>query len=146
MDYKQIATVLNNSVMKNYLGEETTIAEDLSNIADAGKAISTMTSDDLKTFQKQLVVGVRNEVLSRIYEVSDYGIIKNTVEYGGALQRITASGNYATQDSHILNLVNGESYLDGKYYGTGIDGKEAGKTDVKPGESVLRHHAGQNIN
>ena len=123
MTYKQIATVLNNSIMRNYLGEETTIAEDLSNIVEVGNLISTMTSDDLKTFQKQLVVGVRNEVLSRLYEVSDYGIIKDTIQYGGALQRITAVGNYSTQDSHILNLVNGESYLDGKYYGTGIDSR-----------------------
>ena len=123
MTYKQIATVLNNSIMKNYLGEDTTIAEDLSNIVEVGNLISTMTSDDLKTFQKQLVVGVRNEVISRLYKTSDYGIIKDTIQYGGALQRITAVGNYSTQDSHILNLVNGESYLDGKYYGTGIDSK-----------------------
>ena len=109
--------------MKNYLGEETTIAEDLGNIAEVGKLISAMTSDDLKTFQKELVVGVRNEVLTRLYKVSDYGIIKDTIQYGGALQRITAVGNYSTQDSHILNLVNGESYLDGKYYGTGIDSR-----------------------
>ena len=123
MTYKQIATLLNNSIMKNYLGEETTIAEDLGNIAEVGKLISTMTSDDIKTFQKELVVGVRNDVISRLYKVSDYGIIKDTIQYGGALQRITAVGNYSTQDSHILNLVNGESYLDGKYYGTGIDSR-----------------------
>lgn len=121
MTYKNIAEVLNNSILKNYLGQETTVAEDLSNVAEVGKTIATMSADDLKTFQKELVVGVRNEVLQRVYKVKDYGIIKDSIAYGGALQRIIASGNLTAEDSHILNLVNGTSYLDGKYHGTGID-------------------------
>lgn len=125
MNYKtsEIVSILNNQVMKNALGESTTIAEDLSNIVEVGKAVASMTATDLKEFKRQLVVGANNVVINRLYNAKTFDILKDEIAYGGALQRIMASGLLTAQESHLLNLVNGQSYLDGKFYGVNVDAK-----------------------
>lgn len=115
--------ILNNQVMKNSLGESVTIAEDLSNIVEVGTAVTNMTGDTLKDFKKELVVGAYNKVINRILESKTFDILKDKVEFGGALQRIMASGLLTAKESHLLNLVNGQSYLDGKFYGLDINSK-----------------------
>ena len=123
MKYTNIANILNSQIVANSLGIETTIAEDLANIVEVGKKVADMTSDDLKSFQKALVLGVYNYVVSREYESNNFEMLKDAVAYGGGLQRIMATGLFSAQDSHLLNLINGESYLDGKYYGMDVDAK-----------------------
>lgn len=123
MVYKNIASVLNNSVLKNALGLEVTIAEDLSNIVEYMKKVSELQADNLKDFKRDLVVTIHNEIMMRMYESKNFDILKNAIEYAGGLQRIMSSGLATAYDSHLLNLVNGTSYLDGKFYGLDIDAR-----------------------
>ena len=118
MDLKQISTILNTTVIKNELGETVTIAEDLSNIVEVGTAISNMTADTLKDFQRKLAVGIyKNYVQARLYKTKDFKILKDAVAFGGGIQRIMAKNLADAQDSHILNLVDGQDYFDGTYHG-----------------------------
>lgn len=121
MNYKNIATILNSEIMVNALGASVTVAEDLSNVVELGTKISALTADQLKNYKKSLVVGVYNYFINRLYESKRFDILKDTISYGGALQRIMSSGLLTAQDSHLLNLINGQSYLDGKFYGLSTD-------------------------
>lgn len=129
MTYQQLASILNNEVLPNSIGDATVIAENLSNIVELGTAISDLTSDQLKDFQKRLVVGVYNWVLNREVEVGTFDLLRDAVEYGGGLQRLMSQGMLTAQDSHLLNLVNGTDYTDGHYYG--VDPSAAVYTETK---------------
>lgn len=122
-NYRNIANIINTQIMKNALGESVTVAEDLSNIVAIGKAISEMTSDTLKDYKKELCVGVHNFVINRLVEEKRFDILRNAQQFGGALQRLMASDLLTAQDSHLLNLTNGTSYLDGKFYGLPLSAK-----------------------
>lgn len=124
MTNKQIAQFLNGAIKSNMLGDSTApVAEDMSNYIDFGKALANLTVNDLKDFKQRLAVQIRNYVIERTLERKDFGMFKDSAEYAGALQRIVAKDLLATQDSHLLNLVNGTDYMDGKYYGVNIDSK-----------------------
>lgn len=123
MNYTNIASILNNAIMKNAVGSTTTVAENLSNIVEVGTVVSSLTADQLKSFTNEIVVGVHNYVVERIYSSKRFRLLKDSEQYGGALQRIMASDNFVAQDSHLLNLVNGTSYLDGKYYGLSLSSR-----------------------
>lgn len=123
MNYKNIASILNSQIVQNALGVSVTIGEDLSNIVDLGTLVANMTADAVKDFQKVLVVGVHNYVIEREYNAGNFALIKDAVQYAGGLQRIMATGLFTAKDSHLLNLVNGQSYLDGKFYGMDISAK-----------------------
>lgn len=116
MNYKNIASIVNTAV-SNSLGVAVTVTEDLANIVEVAKAISGVTASTLKDFKNELLVGVHNEIINRIVDTKDYKIYKSAQEYGGALQRLANANFLTAQDSHLLNLQNGVSYLDGKFYG-----------------------------
>lgn len=118
MKATQIASILNTQIVQNALGQTVTIAEDLSNIVEVAKAISSLSGDSAKNFQKTLFIELHNYFIVRELDRKDYGILKTAIEYCGGIQRIMDMGSFTAQDSHILNLVNGTSYLDGKYYGS----------------------------
>lgn len=127
MKLNQISTLLNNTIVPNILGENTTIAEDLRNVVDLGTKIADMDADTLKDYAKQFALGViENWVDTRSYSAQTYGIFIDAIEYGGAVQRTKAKLLSAT-DTPILSLVNANSdnsapsYLDGKYWGTEYD-------------------------
>lgn len=117
MNYSNIATILNSQLVTNAIGAASTVAEDLSNIVEFGTSIANLTADQLKNFQKTLVVGVYNYVIARELELGTFDLLRDSVEYGGGLQRIMAEGMFSAQDSHLLNLTSGQNYLDGTYYG-----------------------------
>ena len=124
MTNKQISTFLNGAIKTNMLGESTApLAEDMSNYIDFGKSLASLTDNDLKDFKQRLAVQIRNYVIERILDRKDFGMFKDSAEYAGALQRIVSNGLLQTQDSHLVNLVNGTDYMDGKYYGVNIDSK-----------------------
>lgn len=127
MKLNQISTLLNNTIVPNILGENTTIAEDLRNVVDLGTKIVDMDADTLKDYAKQFALGViENWVDTRSYSAQTYGIYIDAIEYGGAVQRTKAKLLSAT-DTPILSLVNANSdasapsYIDGKYWGTEYD-------------------------
>ena len=122
MTLTQIATLLNNTIVPNALGESTTIAEDLRNVVDLGTALSSLSADDLKDYMSALAVGVFDTYVdTRSYKDETYDLFLSDIEYGGAVQRVKAKLRGAS-DTAILTLVDagnsGPDYTDGKFYGT----------------------------
>lgn len=130
MKLEQISTLLNNTIVPNYLGQETTIATDLSNVVDLGQAIADIDADTVKDFAKAFVVGVaRNYFDDRMYERVDYGLFNDFREYGGVLQRVKAKLIDA-EDSPIWTLENGQNYFDGTYHEVETDVKIYSKDTI----------------
>jgi hypothetical protein len=123
MKLTQIADLLNNTLVPNYLGQETTISEDLSNVVELGTAIADLDGEEVKNFAGDFIVGVaRNVMDTRKYRSETYGLYNDAREYGGVIQRVK-SKLLETSDSPIWTLENGEDYFDGKYYGIETDVK-----------------------
>lgn len=123
MKLTQVATLLNETIVPNLLGEGTTISADLSNIVDLGTALANITAEDMQDFAKDLVVGVaRNLFDSRAYRSETYGLMNDAREFGGVVQRVKVK-LYSATDSPIWTLQNGTDYFDGTYYGADIDSK-----------------------
>lgn len=123
MELTQISTLLNDTLVPNYLGQETTIAEDLSNVVELGTAMANLTGDEVKNFAGDFIVGVaRNVFDTRRFKSETYGLYSDAREYGGVIQRVK-SRLLETSDSPIWTLENGHDYFDGKYYGIDTDVK-----------------------
>ena len=123
MKLTQVATLLNETIVPNLLGEGTTISADLSNIVDLGTALADITAEDMQDYAKDLVVGVaRNLFDSRAYRSETYGLMNDAREFGGVVQRVKVK-LYSAEDSPIWTLQNGTDYFDGTYYGADIDSK-----------------------
>ena len=123
MKLTQIATLLNNTLVPNFLGEATTISEDLSNVVELGTALADLDGDEVKNFAGDFIVGVaRNLFDTRRYAGETYGLMNDAREYGGIIQRVKTKLLGAT-DSPIWTLESGQDYFDGKYYGVETDVK-----------------------
>ena len=123
MKLTQIATLLNNTLVPNYLGQETTIAEDLSNVVELGTALADLDGEEVKNFAGDFIVGVaRNVMDTRRYNGETYGLMNDAREYGGVIQRVKAK-LLSTSDSPIWTLESGQDYFDGTYYGIETDVK-----------------------
>lgn len=123
MKLTQIATLLNNTLVPNYLGQDVTIAEDLSNVVELGTAIADLDGEEVKNFAGDFIVGVaRNVFDTRNYRRDTYGLMNDAREYGGVIQRVKAK-LLGASDSPIWTLENGQDYFDGTYYGIETDVK-----------------------
>lgn len=123
MELTQVATLLNNTIVPNLMGESLTISEDLKNIVDLGTAIADLAPEDVKDYAGAFVVGVARTVMdTRKYTAETYGLMNDAREYGGIIQRVKAQLLSST-DSPIWTLENGTDYFDGTYH--------AIETDVK---------------
>ena len=137
MTNTQIATLLNTKIIPNYFGQgedashnPITLAEDLRNVVEVGKALSDLSVADLENFKGDLVVGVLDTYTdSRLFQDADeasYGLAMTEYEFGGAIQRVKMKLLNAS-DSNILALTDadnsGPDYTDGKYYGPKYDAK-----------------------
>lgn len=128
MTLSQIRTLLNTTMVPNLLGEETTLSEDLSNVVTLGKAVASLSSDDLKDYMKEFAVGViTNYMDTKKYNRETFGLFVDAIEYGGAVQRVKARLMKA-YDTPILSLENANGlnptdYNDGKYYGAEFSSK-----------------------
>ena len=137
MTNTQIATLLNTKIIPNYFGKgedgshnPITLAEDLRNVVEVGKALSDLSAADLENFKGDLVVGVLDTYTdSRLFQDVDeasYGLAMSESEYGGAIQRVKMK-LLSASDSNILAPVDasnsGPDYTDGKYYGVPYDAK-----------------------
>jgi len=123
MELTHIATLLNDTLVPNYLGQETTIAPDLSNVVELGTAMASLTGDEVKNFAGDFIVGVaRNVFDTRKFRSETYGLMNDSREYGGVIQRVKAR-LLESSDSPIWTLENGQDYFDGKYYGIDTDVK-----------------------
>lgn len=129
MELVQIASILNTVKIPNALGEVTTIADDLSNV-DEGISVENMDENTCKDYMRKLAVGVTNfVVMNGEYPEETFGLFKNEIEYGGALQVTRSRGRLKSYDTPILTLQSvaddpsAPDYNDSHYYGTGIDAK-----------------------
>ena len=123
MKLTQIATLLNNTLVPNYLGQDVTIAEDLSNVVELGTAIADLDGEEVKNFAGDFIVGVaRNVMDTRNYRRDTYGLMNDAREYGGVIQRVKAK-LLGASESPIWTLENGQDYFDGTYYGIETDVK-----------------------
>lgn len=139
MQNKQIADIINNTIIKNQFTLGTTkvedvdvpiiIAEDLSNIVDWGKKVANLTGSEFLDYTQKLAVGVfRTFFDGRTLGPTSYGLEEGLQEYGGAIQRVKAK-LYQAQDSNLLNPVSvyadndAPSYHDGHFYGMDFDAR-----------------------
>ena len=136
MKLNEIAHILNQTIVPNILGEETTIQEDLSNINLIGTAIAGLDGDALKDYTKSFALRiVKNFFNTRTYKSETYGLFIDSVEFGGAVQRVKARLLKA-YDTPILNLVSynteldAPDYNDGHYYGTETDSRVYTETNA----------------
>lgn len=99
------------------------LAEDLSNLVDVGTAVANLDADQFKDFKKEIAMFLgKMEIMDRVYTAETFGIVKNDVEFNGALERICVKALAKIMPSSANNLVYGQSYLDGKYYGAELHG------------------------
>lgn len=136
MTNTQIATLLNTKIIPNYFGQgesggtPITIAEDLRNVVEIGKALTDLTVADLENIKGDLVAGVLETYTdSRLFAEADeasYGLAMTESEFGGAIQRVKMKLMSAS-DTNILALTDasnsGPDYTDGKFYGAQYDAK-----------------------
>lgn len=117
MELNQIATLLNDTIVPNLLGENQTIHEDLSNLADLGVAIENVSADMLKDITRGFVANVvRTYFDDRIYNKTINGMFRDYTEFSGIIQRIKAGLSKVTDDVS-QNLQNGVSYDPNVYVG-----------------------------
>lgn len=123
MEYSQISTILNQTLVPNVLGETTTIAEDLSNLADLGTAISALTADQLKDVTGSFVAGVAaTKFDSRTFKKMVGGLYKDYTMWPGIIQKVKA-GLMTVTDDITTNLQNNTSYDPNVFHGFPIDVK-----------------------
>lgn len=123
MEYKQIATILNNTIVPNVLGEASTIAEDLSDIVDLGTAMSALTADQVKDVTASFVAGVAaTKFDSRTFSKMVGGLYKDYTMWPGIIQKVKA-GLMTVTDDVTTNLQNNTSYDPNVFHGFPIDNK-----------------------
>ena len=134
MTLTQIATLLNNTIVPNALGESTTIKEDLSNVSVLGTAFASLAIGDLKDYLGQLATGVYYDFIrSKNFKEETYGQYITDQEYGGVMGRIR-SKLLPAMDTPIANPIsyyddpsNAPDYHDGRFFGGTWDSEYWGK-------------------
>ena len=90
MKVNQIATIL-NSVYNEIIGESALVNEDLSNIVDVGRQItsSTQWGNNFDNYVGKLIDKVgRTVFVDRAYTAQDLGIWKDSWTYGSILEKV----------------------------------------------------------
>lgn len=107
MQITQIASIL-NEVIKETLGQENLVKEDLTNIVDVGQEVSS--SDKLDKYVKSLINHIGKVVFSdRTYIESSPNIMVDAWEYGSILEKIQMDLP-DSQENPSWKLNNGQSY------------------------------------
>lgn len=121
MKVNQISTIL-NTVFGEILGDSGLVNEDLSNIVSAGQVItaSSTFADQFENYAGEIVDKVgRTVFVDRAYRAKDFGIWRDSFEYGSVLEKIRVDvGTY--QDNCEWDLTkdtNSDNILD---YNTNI--------------------------
>ena len=98
MKVKQVATLL-NTVYNEIIGESSLVKEDLSNIVDVGREItsSTQWGDNFDKFVGKLIDQVGRVIfVDRTYKPDDLGPLRDSWTYGSILQKVRCDvGDYA---------------------------------------------------
>ena len=127
MTNKKIASILNTKIVPNALGEEHTIAEDLSDVSQLGVAFADMTADDVKSYMKDFMLGILYDWLDgKTFNEETFGQYVTREEFGAVWGRLRAR-MIPAMESHITTLVSAYAsdsapdYTDGHFYGIQTD-------------------------
>ena len=102
MKVTQVAQLLNDTV-KEDLGLESVINEDLSNVVDFGHKVFDMSEANLDNFCKALIARIgRTIFVNRKYDGNTLGLYRDSFEYGAVLQKITLDELFERSD--IISL------------------------------------------
>lgn len=117
MKVTQIAAILNDTIIPEFLGEHGGVQEDLSNIVDVGRDISAALTADgmLDNYVKSLINRIGKEIYwNRPYISAAPNILRDSWEYGSILMKVRAEmPEYTTNDT--WGLTAGQSYGDFTY-------------------------------
>lgn len=116
MKVKQIADMLNN-VFGEILGDEGLFTENLSNVVDSGKIITTnyqVMGDDFDNYAGKIVDKVGRTIFwDRVYTAEDLGLWRDSFEYGSVLEKIRCEvGEYSDNCEWKLNDASGNGIPD----------------------------------
>lgn len=97
MNVKQISTML-NSVFSEVMGEGVMISEDLRNLVDVGRTITSSTDfeNNFENYAGKIVDKVgRTIFVDRTYKATDLGLWRDSFEYGSVLEKLRVDvGNF----------------------------------------------------
>lgn len=103
-----------NSAVKEVLGAETVITEDLSNVVDVGKQI--INTDNVDNYVKKLVNHIGKVTFkNRLYAGGAPSVLMDSWEYGSILEKVSADMPQATENDSY-KLKNGTDYSPDIFY------------------------------
>lgn len=114
MNVKQIANILNTTIVPETVGESAVVNEDLSNIVDVGRQIteSAAFGDNFDNLFKKLVNRIGKVIFEdRPYTSKAPDILKDSWEYGSALEKVRCELPESTDSAEwtLASLNNGDS-------------------------------------
>ena len=114
MNVKQIANILNTTIVPETVGESAVVNEDLSNIVDVGRQIteSAAFGDNFDNLFKKLVNRIGKVIfVDRPYTSKAPNILKDSWEYGSALEKVRCELPESTDSAEwtLASLNNGDS-------------------------------------
>lgn len=120
MKVAQIKDLL-NSTMKEVLGEEAVVQDDLSNVVDLGKEV--VDTDNLDNYVKKLVNHIGKVIFTnRLYKGGVPSVLMDKWEFGSILEKISADMPEA-EESDSWKLTNGETYDQDIFYQPSVSAK-----------------------
>lgn len=113
MNVEQVYEIVNEAT-KQYLGEESVLQQDLSNIVDIGKEVFSAT--DVDNYVKTLVDRIGKVIfVSRPYSGNVPSIMMDSFEYGAVVEKISADLPEASENES-WELEDGKSYDPNIFY------------------------------
>ena len=120
MKVEQVYQLVNTTV-KEVLGTEAVVKEDLSNVVDIGREI--ISTNNLDNYVKKLVNHIGKVVFDdRVYSGSVPSVLRDSWEYGSILEKITADIPEAIENKS-WNLTDGETYNQDIFYQPKVSAK-----------------------
>lgn len=120
MKVTQIKDLL-NATMKEVLGEEAIVQDDLSNVVDLGKEV--VDTDNLDNYVKKLVNHIGAVIFNnRLYKGGVPSVLMDKWEFGSILEKISADMPDA-EESDSWKLTDGQSYDQDIFYQPSVSAK-----------------------
>ena len=120
MKVTQIYEIM-NSTMKEILGQETVVQEDLTNIVDLGKEV--INSDNIDNYVKKLVNHIGKVVFNnRLYKGGVPSVMVDSWEFGSILEKVSTEMPEATE-SDTWKLIDGQEYSPDVFYQPKVSAK-----------------------
>lgn len=120
MKVTQIYEIM-NSTMKEILGKEAVVQEDLSNIVDLGKEV--IDSENVDSYVKKLVNHIGKVVFNnRLYKGGVPSVMVDSWEFGSILEKVSTEMPDATE-SDTWKLIDGQDYSPDVFYQPKVSAK-----------------------